>query len=233
MHRALRNVVEAHDGDVQARPEAEIGEAEHDAERTQVVVTDNGGRGVHSITKELADRGGAAFPGRQAIDDRPDRQAESRQDGAEGFGSIAGGRYSTRAADKGDALVPELDQMLSRQGHAEAEVGADVVRALPADPLQHLHDRNAVAFEFVDNVRSGDLGRRKQDAVDAVLAHARDEAVLARRLLRGVGDERHPARLIEDVVDPGGEFRVERIGDLADDEATVWVRRVRKFAAAR
>ncbi len=129
--------------------------------------------------------------------------------------------------------MPEPDQVFRRQGHAEAEVGADVVRALPADPPKHLHDRNAVALKFADNVGSGALGRRKQDTVDSVLAHARDEAGLAGRLLRGVGDERHPARLIEDVVDPGGEFRVERIGDLADDEATVWVRRVRKFAAAR
>ena len=62
--------------------------------------------------------------------------------------------------------MPEPDQVFRRQGHAEAEVGADVVRALPADAPQHLHDRNAVALEFADNVRSGALSGRQQDAVE-------------------------------------------------------------------
>ena len=109
--------------------------------------------------------------------------------------------------------------MLRRQGHAEPEVGADIVRALPADPPQHLHGRDAVALELVDDVRARALGRGEQDAVDSMLAHAGDEAGLASGLLRGVGDERHPARLIEGVVDPGGKLRVERVGDLANDQA--------------
>ena len=85
---------------------AEVRETQHDAERAEVVVAQHRGRGVGFVLEELAGRGGPALSRRQAIDDRPDRQSESRQDGAEGLGSVARGRHAPRAADKGDALMP-------------------------------------------------------------------------------------------------------------------------------
>jgi hypothetical protein len=66
-----------------------------------------------------------------------------------------------------------------------------------------------------------------------MLAHSGNEAGLASRRFGGVGDERQAARLIEGIVDPRGEFRVERSGDFEITRPTVWVRRARKFAAAR
>ena len=56
MHRAFGNVVEADHRDVAAGREAAIGEAQHDAERAQVVVAEDGGRGVGVVSKQLADR---------------------------------------------------------------------------------------------------------------------------------------------------------------------------------
>ena len=59
---------------------------------------------------------------------------------------------------------------------------------------------------------------REQHAVDAMFLHPRDKAGLAFRRFPGIGDEGDPARLIERIVDASREFRVERIGDLADDQ---------------
>ena len=93
-----------------------------------------------------------------------------------------------------------------------------IVGVCPPDAPQHLHDRQARRAERVDRFRRGAFRRREQDAVDPMLLHAGDEAALALRRFRGVGDEGDPARLVEHVVDSGGELGVERIGDLADDE---------------
>ena len=43
--------------------------------------------------------------------------------------------------------------------------------------------------------------------------------LLAGRRFRGVGEKRHPAGVIEGVVNPRRQFGVERVGDLADDES--------------
>ena len=123
---------------------AAVGEAQHDAQRAQVVMAEHGSRGVGFFLEELADCGGAVFSRRQAIDDRTDRQSEPREDRAKGFRSVPRGRHAARASDEGDALMPKPDQVFGRQRHAESEVGADVVRALPADAPQHLDDRNAL-----------------------------------------------------------------------------------------
>ena len=126
----------------------------------------------------------------------------------------------TRRAPPTKAMrsMPEADQVLGGQRHAEPEVGADVVGALPADAPKHLHDGNAVALQFVDDVGCGAFRRREQDAVDPMLAHASDEAALAGGQFCGVGDEGDPAGLIEGVIDSRRELGVERIGDFADDQ---------------
>jgi hypothetical protein len=106
VHRALGDIIEADHCLVTAGDDAQIAEAQHDAERAKVVVAQHRGRGVCLVLEELAGRGGPSLARRQAIDDRPDRQSESRQDGAEGLGSVARGRHAPRAPDKGDALMP-------------------------------------------------------------------------------------------------------------------------------
>ena len=176
VHGALRDVVEADDGRVTAGNETQIGETQHDAERAEVVMADHGRRRARFVAEELADRSGSALSRRKAIDDRPDRQSESRQDGAEGLGSVARGRHPAGAADKGDALVPKSDQMLRGQGHAEPEVGADVIRA--CRPTRRNICTTGMPLRFSSSTTSAEVpfGRGEQDAVDPVLAHAGDEA---------------------------------------------------------
>ncbi len=114
--------------------------------------------------------------------------------------------------------MAEPDQVLGRKRHAEAEIRSHLVGVALAEAAEHLHDGQAAAAKLVDDRRIGSLGGRKQQPVDAMLAHAGDEAVLAGRRLRRVGKEGHPSGAIEGVVDAGGELGVERVGDLADDE---------------
>ena len=87
----------------------------------------------------------------------------------------------------------------------------------------------------------GALGRAEQQPVDALLAHPLDEAVLARRRFGRIGEKGDPAGAIERVIDAGGQLGVERIGDLADDQAdgvgqarrADWRRRGHRHSRAR
>ena len=82
-----------------------------------------------------------------------------------------------------------------------------------------MNDRNALPPQPVDDFGRGALRGREQDAVDPVFAHAGDEPALASRRLCSVSDEGHPARLIEGVVNPGRQFSVKTICNLADDQS--------------
>ena len=188
------------------------------AERAEVVVAEDRGRLVGAprnsrptALRPLRGSAGSRRSGRSAIRTAPasrDRPAPGRAPAT---------RDARRRRRR--SVVPEADQVLGGQRHAEPEVGADMIRALASDSPQHLHDGQALPAQPLDDSASGALGGREQDAVDPVLAHARDEAALARRRLRGVGEKRHPARPVERLVDSGRQFGVERIGDLADDQA--------------
>ena len=71
--------------------------------------------------------------------------------------------------------------MLSGERHTETEVGADMIcRPLP-ESAKHLDDRQAVTLEIVDDCGAGALCWREKQTVDAVLAHAGDEALLSGR----------------------------------------------------
>ena len=70
----------------------------------------------------------------------------------------------------------------------------------------------------LDDLGIRPFGRAQQQAVDAMLAHPLDEAVLAQRRFRGIGEKGDPAGAIQRLVDPRRQLGVEGIGDLADDE---------------
>jgi hypothetical protein len=57
VHRALGDIIEADYCLVTAGDDAQIAEAQHDAERAKVVVADNRSRSVGFVLEELADRG--------------------------------------------------------------------------------------------------------------------------------------------------------------------------------
>ena len=219
MHRAFGDVVETDDCDVAARPEPAIDEADHDPERAEIVMAKNGGRLVRSCPEQSPDRFRAVLPGRHAVDDRAERQPVARQGLVERLRPVARRRNPPSAADEGDPLVAEPDQVLGGESHTEPKIRADMIGVLRPSPPQHLNDRNALAAQLVEACGRGALGRREQDAVDAVLAHPRDEPLLPRRRFRRVGEKRHPPGLVQRLVDPRRQFGVEGVSDLADDEA--------------
>jgi hypothetical protein len=115
--------------------------------------------------------------------------------------------------------MSEPDEMLGGERHAEAEIGADMVRAALAEASQHLHDRHALSSQQVDGRGPRAFSWRDQDAVDPLLPHAGDEAILPRRRLRRIGDICDPTRPIERLVYACGELGVEWVRDLANDKA--------------
>src|SRR5262249_11756632 len=75
MERTLGDIVEPDHGYVAARRKAAIGQTEHEAERAEIVVADDSCGIAQLSLKERLDRPRSLFAGRQARDDRPDRQA--------------------------------------------------------------------------------------------------------------------------------------------------------------
>ena len=122
------------------------------------------------------------------------------------------------SADERDPTVPQLNQMFGRELHAEPEIGADMIVVAPSEAAQHLNHRNAETSQTLDDFRICAFGGAQQQPVDAMLTHPLDEAVLASRRFPGICEKRNPAGAIQRVVHPRGQFGVERVGDLADDE---------------
>ena len=108
--------------------------------------------------------------------------------------------------------------MFGRELHAEPEIGADVIIVAPSEAAQHLNHRNAETSQTLDDLRICAFGGAQQQPVDAMLTHPLDEAVLASRQFPGICEKRNPPGAIQRVVHPRGQFGVERVGDLADDE---------------
>src|SRR5882724_2670763 len=215
----LFDIVEADHRAVAAGLQPLVGEPQQEAEGANIVVAEHG-RGIARLAaQQRADGRRARFAGRQTADDRPDRQSIAGHRLPVADAAVAHRRGPPAAAHIGDALVPEADEVLGRERHAEAEIGADEVGLALPHAAQHLHDRQAVAMQPFDGVDIGALRRTEQQAIDPLLAHALDEAVLAGRRLRRIGQERNPPRAIERAVDSRRQLGVERVGDLADDEA--------------
>src|SRR5262249_18630034 len=134
----LRDVVEADHGAILPRGEAAVRQPNEHARGADVVVAEDGGGIVALASDQAPDRALPFRPGRQAVDDRPRGQAVARQRLTKGLNPVAGRGGAAPAADEGQAPVAETDEMLGRQPHAEAEVGADMIAVSPAEAAQNL-----------------------------------------------------------------------------------------------
>jgi hypothetical protein len=88
-----------------------------------------------------------------------------------------------------------------------------------AEPSEDLHDRRAHLAQAIDQTRVGTFGRAKKQAINPMLAHARDEPLLPARRLSSVSKEGHETPPVEHLVNASGQFRIEGVGDFADNEA--------------
>ena len=151
----LGDVVEADDGAVAAGDQPAVGEAEHERRRRRRRCS----RAWRSDRRPAAEQRhtarGALLAGRQAIDDRADRQAIARQRLAIGDRrGRAPARPAGRRRRKAMRLCPSRMRCSAASVMPTAEVGADVIGCSAADPPQHLHDGQAGPVPALDDVGS-------------------------------------------------------------------------------
>src|SRR5262249_49388119 len=138
--RRFRDVVEADHGAILACGEAAVRQADEHARGADIVVAEDGG-GIAALAGEQApDRALPFRPGRQAVDARPRGQAMAGQRLTKGLDPVAGRGGAPPAPDEGQVPMAETDEMLGRQPHTEAEVGADMIAVSPAEAAQDLDD---------------------------------------------------------------------------------------------
>ena len=118
-------VVIAGDGDVDARHEAGAGDAVHQADGDQIVPADGGGRLVGQ-GEELAGclEAGLLGAGAGNAPFRLGREFRLLHSGEVALIAVAAGRGFVGAADEGDALVAERDQMLGGEPGTEGVIAA-------------------------------------------------------------------------------------------------------------
>src|SRR5205823_1204821 len=179
------DIVKADNGDIAAGDQPAVGQTKHDAECTYVVVAKHRSRIGRFAAQQDIDRTGAFLARRQAVDDRAFREAMAGKRLAIAGIAIACRRGAPSAADKGDALVAEADEMFGGKRDAEAKIGADMIALALADAAKDLHDRDSRLAEAIHELGIGALGGAEQQAVDPVLAHAGDKAILPGRRFRG------------------------------------------------
>jgi hypothetical protein len=218
--RRLGDVVVADHREVASRLEPDPAQAEHHPERDEVVEADRRGRRVGQ-RQQLADPFGAVLARRRAGDEaaRVGRQPVRLERLAIALAPLDRARDPLVAAEHRDAAVAERDEVLGREIAAEAVVVPGEVHRHSGDPARDHDAGHAPAQDALERGRLGADRGGEDEAVGVVLAHRRDEAVLALRRLARVGEEDGAADLAQRQLDGGGQLGEIGIGELVDGDA--------------
>jgi len=214
------DVVVADDRKVPGHHDARLTEPAQQAQGQHVVGAEDRG-GPWSAAEQVVGGGGAGarVHGRHRhLAQNRDRVQPGLRHGAVGTATAVGALPDRdRAVDQGDALVPEIEQVLDRD--LAAALVIDRNRALPrrTRPVEQ-HDRRA-AVAYPPQLGCPAVDRRDQDAANPLfLKDAQVPAFLVVRLV-GVAQDHGVPRGLGVVFDAPGYLGKERVGHVKHDQA--------------
>lgn len=129
------------------------------------------------------------------------------------------GRGVLSSAGESDPAVPEPDQMLGGEGAATPVVDVHAVQLAPGQRPVDQHDRGSCPDDPVQIVAATLQRRGENRAVDLVLHQQLEVVQLASRALLRVAQHDVVVVLRCGGHDGLDQLRVERVGDVGDDEA--------------
>ncbi len=122
-------------------------------------------------------------------------------------------------AEKADAAVPLVEQVLRRHERAERVVGAGIVVLALAQRADHDDQRNAPRVHLLDQRGRRAQGGAKDDSGGVLLSHRVHQLGLQFEVLAGVGHQRDVAGLDKPSLDADQHFGEEGIHQIVDDDA--------------
>ena len=133
--------------------------------------------------------------------------------------AVAAGRGLVGAADHGDALVAERDQVIGGKPGAVGIVAAEDRHLRAFDGARDQHRRQAVLLGHDDVFGRRADGRRHDDAVGAELQQRVDEGALLFELVVMVGQDEGLPAAVELALDRAQDLGEERVHDVVHDDA--------------
>ncbi len=123
------------------------------------------------------------------------------------------------ATNKGDAPVPQSDEMLHRLGRRRQIVRRNHVADHPIQPARHLDNGHAALQHCVDGRGPGAIGGAEQNAIDPVFHQGAQLPFLSSRIVTGIDQEGHEAVLIQHIFNTGREGSKKWVRNIGDYQA--------------
>ncbi|MNI26273.1 hypothetical protein D3C73_799640 [compost metagenome] len=110
--------------------------------------------------------------------------------------------------------MPQIQQMLSRQLSAQEVIGADEVKVRIGHRADYHNGRYLAAFQRFKKQRWCLSCGAQHHAAGIVLQQGVDKFLLPVGRLFAVGQKQHQLMALHLLAQPGGHFRIKRVGDV-------------------